>query len=390
MADPIFNRERTMSKYTRRPDGLYQKSVTLGRRPDGKYYRKTIYAKTVRELEEKAAEYRRKYRVGTLSADENMTFGEAAAAWLSVRKVNCSAATRAMYQNTVDVHLNPVLANLKLLELRPHHLHDIINGMSAAGLSSSTMKKVKITAAAILEYAIENDVLYRNVFKAVSVPSVPAAHRRALTEYEIGLISSTWSGHRLGVPALLMLYCGLRRGELLALTWNDIDLDEKALTVSKAVKFVGNTPVCGSPKTQSSYRAIPIPDAILPVLRKNTARSLLVCPASGGGLMTKQAFRCAWSSYLNYLNNCAGGRVASRTSARVQAIDPNITPHMLRHTYATILYDSSVDVKSAQLFLGHADIQTTLGIYTHLSEQKQGEAVARLNGHLKNRAVKIQ
>ena len=60
----------------------------------------------------------------------------------------------------------------------------------------------------------------------------------------------------------------------------------------------------------------------------------------------------------------------------------HITPHMLRHTYATLLYDAGVDVKSAQEFLGHADIQTTLKIYTHLTEQKKQTAIDVLNAHL--------
>lgn len=83
-------------------------------------------------------------------------------------------------------------------------------------------------------------------------------------------------------------------------------------------------------------------------------------------MMSETAFKCAWSSYIHYLNIQAGGRVASRSRPKLIVID-KITPHMLRHTYATILYNAGVDVKSAQCFIGHAHINMALKIYTHLS-----------------------
>lgn len=73
--------------------------------------------------------------------------------------------------------------------------------------------------------------------------------------------------------------------------------------------------------------------------------------------------------------------INQNTCSQLRVID-NITPHMFRHTYATILYNAGVDVKSAQRFLGHADINMTLKIYTHLSQQKEQEAIAALNSHL--------
>jgi integrase len=87
----------------------------------------------------------------------------------------------------------------------------------------------------------------------------------------------------------------------------------------------------------------------------------------------------------NYLNTKAGGRVASRSRPKLTLID-NITPHMFRHTYATILYNAGVDIKSAQRFLGHSDINVTLKIYTHLSTKKEQEAIDSLNKHLNDNA----
>jgi integrase len=236
------------------------------------------------------------------------------------------------------------------------------------------------------------------VFTQTSVPGITAKKRRPLTDDEVNLITSTFEGHRMGIPVLLLLYCGLRRGELIALTWNDVSLKNKSINVNKAVVFGNNKAIIQSPKTDSGVRTIPIPDTILDALRfaRKGADSTMVCPAADGGIMSQIAFKRAWESYKHYLNIQAGGRDKSRSNPKLTVID-NITPHMFRHTYATILYNAGVDVKSAQRFLGHADINVTLKIYTHLSEQKKAEAVAALNNHLsgkelgkKSDAVKMQ
>ncbi len=371
------------ARLNKRPDGFYQRSITVGRRPDGKPQRKTIYAKTLKDLDAKAAEFERQLRRGTLSSDEKMTFGELAAIWLQDYKPGISITTRTMYKRVLDIHLMPELSVYKLKDLKPHHLQGIINRMAESGKSESTMKKVKLTAAQIIQIAMDNDIVYRNVFAKTNVPAVPAAKRRPLTDDEIKLVINTYTGHRMGVPVLLLLYCGLRRGEMVALTWNDIDLKNKSITVNKAAVFDENRTLVQSPKTEAGIRTIPLPDTILTAVKaaRKVAQSAMVCPAADGSIMSRTAFCKAWSSYMHYLNIKAGGLNASRSRPKLTVID-NLTPHMFRHTYATILYNAGVDVKSAQRFLGHADINVTLKIYTHLSAQKEQDAIACLNRHL--------
>lgn len=89
----------------------------------------------------------------------------------------------------------------------------------------------------------------------------------------------------------------------------------------------------------------------------------------------------AWDSYMHFLNLKAGGRDRSRINPKVIAVEP-FTPHQLRHTYATLLYNAGVDAKSAQEMLGHANVQTTLEIYTHLSKEKKSTAIASFNSYL--------
>jgi integrase len=91
--------------------------------------------------------------------------------------------------------------------------------MAEEGYAEKTLKEIKVTANQIMELALDNDVIFRNVFAKVEIPSIEAVERRALTQDEIDLITNTYAGHRMGMPVQLMLYCGIRRGELLALTW---------------------------------------------------------------------------------------------------------------------------------------------------------------------------
>lgn len=372
----------------RRTDGNYSRQITIGRKPDGKPIRKTIYAKTIKELDAKVAEFERNMRQGTLSVNEKMTFGEMAEIWLRDYKPTISVNTRRMYTTILTKHLLPALGSYKLKDLKPYHMQTIMAEMSEGMYSSKTMKEIKNVAAQILEIAMENDIVFRNVFKKISVPQIEKVERRALTQYERELITKTHAEHKMGLPALLMLYCGLRRGELLALTWGDISLKKLMITVNKAVYFDANTPYVKAPKSKAGIREVPIPEILLPILNGRRAASMMVCPSDSGEMMTQSAIKRAWESYQHFLNIKAGGHVASRSRAKLQVID-HITPHMLRHTYATMLYEAGVDIKSAQKFMGHADIETTLRIYTHLSEQKENASIEALNTHL-NSAISLQ
>ncbi len=153
------------------------------------------------------------------------------------------------------------------------------------------------------------------------------------------------------------------------------------ISVTKSVHYVKNSAEVKDPKSKAGTRTIPIPDALAAIMRKHKRASLVVCPAAKGGMMTHTAYVKAWKSYMHYLNIKAGGRDRSRSNPKVQAIEP-FTAHQLRHSYATTLYDAGVDVLTAQRLLGHADLQITMKIYTHLSKSKEQKSIDALNAHI--------
>ena len=186
----------------------------------------------------------------------------------------------------------------------------------------------------------------------------------------------------MGLPALIMLYCGLRRGELLALQWSDINLDTGKINIYKSVAFDNShKPVIKTTKTKSGQRQVEIPFVLLSAFNQSNPTSLYVCSDTNGNMMTYSAFKRAWESYMHYLNICAGGTDATRSKPKVIAMQP-FTPHQLRHTYATLLYSAGVDMLTAQKLLGHSDIKVTMGIYTHLEDQKRQLSISALNDYI--------
>ena len=381
-----------MARAKKREDKRYEKKITVGRNFDGSLNRISVYAATQKELERKVAEIKVQIEQGIYLSSDTALFGAIAENWIEHFKPTISEKMRLRYKGIIRGKLQP-LAEMRVRDLRPMHLQVIINEMAKDGYAQKSMQMVKQTASQVLDLAMQNDLVYRNVFEKIKVPHVDAEERQPITEEQRELILNTWEGHRMGVPALIMLYCGLRRGELLALLWTDIDFKAKTLSVSKAADMPTNATTVKKPKTKAGTRIVPIPDAIMPALlrARREAISMYVCPAMHtGDIMSAQAYTEAWSSYMHYLNLCAGGRDKVRTKNEngkvcfipaVQAMEP-FTAHQLRHSYATMLYDADVDVKTAQKLLGHADFSVTMKIYTHLSTEKESAGIEKLNQHV--------
>lgn len=362
--------------------GMYHKNLVVGRNPDGSYIRKSVRARTLRNLDAKVAEIKQQVSQGLHIWEGGMLFKDLAQIWLDDYHGTETANWRYAQELTIKKHLLPTLGKMAVKNIRQIHLQMIIANLSKQGYATETMKKIKHTAERIMQVAVESDIILRNPFSEIRIPRKEPNVRRALTDEEIRLISDTWRGHNLGIMAMLMLYAGLRKGEAAALRWEDIDFDARLIHVTKAVRSLKNKATIKAPKTNAGVRDIPIPKILLDALQAYRKESGYICTSAKGKFLTDSSYKRQWDSYRHYLNVCAGGQNgAGRYIHRIDVID-NITAHMLRHTYATMLFDAGVDVKSAQRFLGHEDIEVTLSIYTHLTKFKEDQAVNALNEHL--------
>lgn len=371
-----------MAKAKKRSDGLYQKSIVVGRKPNGDYIRKTVYGKTLRELDQKVVEVTHQLNSGIQVWENGISFAELADIWFNQYNPDASERWRYAQQGMITKHLLPTLGQMKIRDIRQLHLQTIISTLAKEGYATGTMKKVKQTAERIMRVAVGSDLIIRNPFTEVKVPIKDPSMRRALTEEEIALITKHWRGHNLGPMAMIMLYAGLRKGEAMPLDWTDIDFKTRMISVTKSLSTLKNVPTIKKPKTKAGTREVPIPNVLYAVLEEIRKPKGFITKSAHGKMLTESSFRAQWRSFLHYLNICAGGQNGAGPHVhRIEMIE-KITPHMLRHTYATMLFDANVDVKSAQKFLGHADIEVTLSIYTHLTKYKEDKAINALNAHL--------
>ena len=192
-----------------------------------------------------------------------------------------------------------------------------------------------------------------------------------------------------------MLYAGLRRGELIPLLWSDIDLKSGTISVNKSVEFINGAPNLKSGgKTDAATRTVFMPKLLIKYLEPLAGNPFaLVCPSAHGKLMSDTAWKRLWESYLKELNIRYGdfknsvlwdGDTAPSkfNPKKVPMLIPEFTAHSLRHTYITMLYKAGVDVLTAKEQAGHADISTTLAIYTHLDSEFKKKTLTKLDDYL--------
>lgn len=344
------------------------KKQHLKQRKDGRYcclyHGIQFMGNTEDEALSKREEYKRKEAAGLLQ-QEDPTVSDYAARWLPLHKHDVSTKCYNDYAKQLEA-LCSVIGSKKMSAVTVDDAALVWKHYS--GYSASTVKRSRMLFLALFDTAIENDICRKNPFRAkyAQPPKAPAGTHRALTDEEITLIQTT--PHRMQTAALVMLYAGLRRGEVIALSMQDIDLTAGTITIDKAVRFNGNRPVLSSPKTAAGKRSVPVLSVLRPFL---SGRVGLLLSTEKGGMMTDTAFRRCWESYLLHLSRAAGHPVSIR-------------PHDLRHTYCTMLRDSGVDMKQAMIWMGHSDEKMILHVYDHVSEKRTQNSIDQVEKTLQN------
>lgn len=386
-----------------RADGRFCVRIYLGQK-DGRKQYKAVYGHSQREAEQKALEVRMALKKGLDVASENTTFRYWAEEWLKIKEMEVSESwykNNQSYVGRMDTLYDKKIAQLRTADLQNFLFHLAKeNPRTHKPTSRRTLKGYRDALFQICQLAVDNRVMDYNPAGPLKLPAaLPKEPRRALTREEQRWIVET--PHRAQRAAMIMMYSGLRRGELIPLTWGDIDLEGCSISVNKSVEMVSNRPVVKpAAKTKAGVRVVQIPQVLAEFLRKerqsaaNGPISMLVCPSDSGQMMTDTAWRRMWESYLIDLNFKYGNRI-DKSGKQAQSkynrngivlTIPNITAHWLRHTFATMLYLSGVDVLTAKEQLGHSDIKTTLEIYTHLDQDHKKKNISKLDEFLAKQA----
>ena len=339
-----------------------QKRQKLKQRSDGRYKCKyhgiQFYGSSPEEALDARDEYKRQEAAGEYKR-ENPTVADYAEKWLPLHKSDVSDKCYNDYKKQLTA-LTEALGNIKIKDITVDDAAAVWKHFD--GYSASTIKRAKMLYVALFDTAIENDLCVKNPFRAkfAQPPKGTEGSHRAITEEEISLIWSTQ--HRMQLAALIMLYCGLRRGEVLALTSKDINTKENTITVNKAIRYDSNQPIRSAPKTSAGNRSVPIPYILKPLLKDFSGR---VLSTAAGKTMTETSFSRCWESYILHLSKAAGHPISIR-------------PHDLRHTYCTMLRDSGVDMHQAMIWMGHADEKMILHIYDHISEKRTQNSIDQM------------
>lgn len=382
------------NKNTVRKDGRIASQVYIGME-NGKRKYKTVYGKTQKEVDKKVIDLKIALQKGIDIAARNDTFEDWTKSWLTIKKSEVSYGRYMCYIYNAEKYHS--LFPYSITKLKTYDFQRVIlelakkNPNTGKPTAAETLKQIKSTATQICRLAIENRVMDYNPVNAVKIPkSLPKEPKKALSQQQRHWICNT--PHRMQLFAMIALYAGLRRGEALALNWSDIDLEKGTININKSIHFQGNTPILThSAKNTTSIRIVYIPSILIDFLQKEKQNSkknhsTLLFTTKSGNLMTQSSFRRGWESYMIELNLKYGTFLKQAKSKfqpqKIPLSIPYFTPHNLRHTFATMLYLSGVDIMTAKDQLGHANIQTTLNIYTHLDSEYKEKKIQKLDEFL--------
>jgi integrase len=330
-----------------RSDGLYEKKVTI----NGK--RVVFRGKTEREIFQKIAAHQEK-------AERGLTFEDMANEWWEDKEPRLSPNSVGGYNAALRRAIER-FGDAPLQEINATQIRSWLNHLGKQGFARKTVSNHLIVITGIFSWACENRNYKENPSTLVHVPDGLTKKRRKMpTSEEIFAIQAAKNNPD-GLFFYFLLYTGLRRGEALALQWKDIDADQNVIRVTRSLYYAGhNKGSFKAPKSDAGEREVIYLDRLKGALEphRSTPESFVF---GGDSPLTYKALQCLLKRY------------CKQTGL-------NVTPHQLRHAFATLCFEANIPEKTAQGLLGHAQLSTTMDIYAELRDRKRMEAAAALNG----------
>ena len=347
---------------TRRKDGLYMARYWI-ETPKGSK-RKTIYGKKREEVADRLARALAERANGIVYDDENMTIGEYLDSWLkgSVRG-SVRQSTFDRYESAVRLHIKPALGRLKLKKLTPAHVQGFYQDRLDAGLAPASVNKLHTILHKALSQAAKWNMVPRNATDAVKAPRPAPEEMHPLSPVEARKLIEAVRGDKLEALYVLAVHTGMRQGELLALKWEDVDLNEEVIRIRHTLVRSGGRISIGEPKTKGSRRTVHLTDAAAEALKTHLEQQLEDIERLGD---LYRDHGLVFTSQVGTLINPSNLRRRSFKPLLQRAGLPQIRFHDLRHTCATLLLSRNVHPKYVQELLGHATVAITLDTYSHM------------------------
>lgn len=365
----------------------WRASLTIGRNDNGSLKRKDFYGKTKKEVQTKMDDYKKQMSLGLLMNDK-ITVDQWFFTWLfDFKSKDLAPSTFECYEGVYRLYIKDSdIGDIKLIDLRTAHLQRYYTKLlDVDKLDASNVKRINKTLKTCLKEAVKQGYLQKNWCDDVNLPKVKKEDNiKALSKDDQLRLLEALKGVDLELLITFALGTGLRLGEVLGLKWSDIDFKEHTLSVQRSVRRIVEIQRDGSrnrvlkevpPKTENSFRTVPIPDSILNKLKSYKREQNELILAIGEDYQNNNYVFC---------NNDGTIMDPKKPNRRLSSVLKSndielITFHGLRHTYCTRLFEAGVPPKTVQSLVGHSDIETTMNIYTHVMKETKMEAVDKIN-----------
>lgn len=364
------------AKYKKNYRGIYETKIWDGTfTPDGAKHRVRLTStKSSKDLERKVNEYTRQRDEGNTKRYSDITFQEYAREWLDTKKSMREKNTIKMYKNIIEVHF-AFLEDTRLSDIRNSHFQQAITN---AIKKPSTCKQIYMTFKQVLRMALADNLISEMDMKLIcmdiSLPKHTRAKKRALTQIEKDSLKKCFDSNIFTEKErsflTIILNCGLRKGETLALTRFDFKFLKNGASVSinKTLIFDGNNPeIKNYPKTENGIREVPIPKYAAEYLQKYISRlpGTNLFYSSNSSLITKSSYDKMWISIINKMNTAAGG-------TKSFPMITGLTAHIFRHNYCSNLCYKvpQISIKKIAQLMGDTQ-KVVLDIYDHIIEEKE-------------------
>lgn len=332
--------------FSLRKDGRYQASYTDEK---GRHY---LYDRDPERLW---------HKLNDPKPAEVVTFAKIADAWQRRHWEHIGWKTIEAYRASLNRLLDQ-FGDMPAADVTAAAIDAYLARMGKQGYARRTVQMSRDILHMIYNDAIVDGKVTTNPCSAVTMPRNLPSKKRELPSDEAIQAVKAGADQPFGLFALVCLYSGLRRGEALALRYEDIDRANGAIHVTKAVEYIGNTAQLKLPKTAAGIRNAVLLDVLAAAIPETGAGYIF--DNGKGEPLSKTQYRKRWQAYC-------------------QAIGYHITAHQLRHGFATILYEAGIPDKDAQELLGHSSITITRDIYTHIRQTRRSQTADRLNDFLR-------
>ena len=348
-----------------RKDGFYS-----GRFVDKNGRRQQKYFKKLQECRQWIADATYQDEHSNICDISNMTLDAWFDMWMEMNKESFRYNTLKARKRRYEQDIKPIIGQMLVAEIRTIHCQNVM--MSAKGkYARSTLSQIRSVMKILFDYALDNAIITSNpVTRQVKIIGEKDERvTKILTLEEQNKLVSSLDNYNFKSQYLFVLNTGLRCGEMIALTWDDIDFVNKKISITKTATVIAsnNKVIINPPKTKSSIREVPLTKAALEILKEqkkkkvvNIENSMYVFTGKDGEIISNQNY----SRTLSYI-------------CKKNGIDP-ISMHSLRHTFATRCIEAGMKPKTLQTILGHSTLAMTMNKYVHTTDDEKFKELERI------------